>query len=510
MEELLRMTGITKVYDNGILANDRVDLALNRGEIHAIAGENGAGKSTIMKILFGVETPTAGEIIYRGKPVSIPSPKAATKLGIGMVFQHFMLVNELSVYQNVFLGIERANAFGVLDRKGMIERTRELSERYDMQVDPLALCGSLPVGVAQKVEILKVIARGAGLIILDEPTAVLTPQETGQLFEQLRRLRDDGHTIVMITHKLREIKSLCDRVTILRGGKNVAVCNVADVTEQQISELMVGGSVDLKVEKTPAMPGETAVEVERLTVPGPGGRNAVSDVRFRARRGEILCLAGVEGNGQQQIIECLTGLRGDYSGTVRVLGQDIRGRSIRAVRRLGLTHIPEDRMSVGTNQRASIFENLISLDYDRQARFGWMNRAGLRTEAQERMKTFLVKGTLRQPISMLSGGNMQKVVAARELGGDPAVVVADQPTRGVDVGAIEFIHKKLVALRDAGSCILLVSADLSEVFALADRILVFHGGEITAEIRSVADVSEQQLGRYMLGVERMEALPDDQ
>ncbi len=508
MEDLLQMRGITKVYGNGILANDHVDFSLRRGEIHAIAGENGAGKSTVMKILFGVETPTEGEIFWCGQKVSISSPKAATALGIGMVFQHFMLVNELSVYQNVFLGIEKANRFGVLDRRGMIGRTRALSEKYDMQVDPLALCGSLSVGVAQKVEILKVIARGAELIILDEPTAVLTPQETQRLFEQLVRMRADGHTVVMITHKLREIKELCDRVTILRGGRNVAVCNVADVTEQEISELMVGGSVNLRVEKNPATPGKAAAEVTGLTVPGPGGKPAVNGVSFCARRGEILCLAGVEGNGQQQVVECLTGIRSDYGGSIRVVDRDIKGLSVWAIRGLGLTHIPEDRMTVGTDQKASIYENLISVSYGQNSRFGFMARKRLRSRAQEQIKSYLVKGSLDQPVSMLSGGNMQKVVAARELSSNPTVVVADQPTRGVDVGAIEFIHKQLMALRDAGCCILLVSSDLAEVFALSDRILVFHNGDITAQIRDVSGVTEQQLGRYMLGVERMEVLGD--
>lgn len=503
MEELLRMSGITKVFGNGILANDHVDFSLRKGEIHAIAGENGAGKSTLMKILHGAELPTEGQIFWHGKQVSIPSPRAATTLGIGMVYQHFMLVNELPVYQNVYLGIEK-DRFGVLNRKAMLLGTQALAEKYNMQVDPEALCGTLPVGIAQKVEILKVLARGAELIILDEPTAVLTPQETEQLFVQLKRMRDDSHTIVIITHKLREIKELCDRVSVFRSGKNVGVFQVSEVSEQQISEYMVGAGVNLKVQKTPAVPGEVAVSVQHLSVAGRGKKKLVNNVSFSARRGEILCFAGVEGNGQQQVIECLTGLQKGYEGDARVLGTDIGSLSIHDIRALGLTHIPEDRMTTGTDQAASIYDNLISLTYDRNDKAGWMDQNALRQKAETDLESFLVKGTLDMPISMLSGGNMQKVVAARELGGNPIVIVANQPTRGVDVGAIEFLHKKLVALRDAGCSILLVSADLGEVLALADRILVFHDGEIAAEITDVENTTEQQLGRYMLGIERME------
>ncbi len=503
MAELLTMRGITKRYDNGVLANEDASFSLREGEIHAVAGENGAGKSTLMKILFGAEQPTAGTITLRGKEVRIPSPRAATRLGIGMVYQHFMLVDELPVYQNVFLGMEKRTRLGLLDKRAMIAQTRELCARYDMPLDPLALCGRLPVGLRQKVEILKVLARGADIIILDEPTAVLTPQETQQLFVQLRRLRDERHTIVIITHKLKEMKELCDRVTVMRGGRTISVVSAADVTERQLSELMVGGAVRLKADKTAASPGEVAVALENVTVPGEG-KPQLNGVSFQARRGEILCLAGVEGNGQGQAVACLTG-RSAYQGSVKVLGQEIRGRSVRDIRALGLSHIPEDRMTMGANQRASLHENLIAVDFARHTRLGFLRDKELKARTARQLKDFLVKGEARQAISMLSGGNMQKVVVARELSGSPAVVAADQPTRGVDVGAIAFIHEKLVALRDAGCCIILVSADMSEVFSLADRILVFHEGEIAAEITDVANTTEQQLGRYMLGLERKEA-----
>lgn len=502
MSELLCMKGIAKRYGNGVLANEDASFSLREGEIHAIAGENGAGKSTLMKILFGAEQPTEGSIELNGKPVRITSPKVATSLGIGMVYQHFMLVDELPVYLNVFLGVEKRKGL-LLDKQAMINETRALCEKYDMPVDPLALCGDLPVGLRQKVEILKVLARGAKIIILDEPTAVLTPQETEQLFKQLRILRDANHTIVIITHKLKEMKALCDRITIMRQGKTMGVVNVCDVTEQQISELMVGGTVRLKVDKADVAPGEVVAEMKAVTVPG-AGKPKLDNVSLTARAGEILCLAGVEGNGQQQAIECLTGQIA-YQGSVTVLGEEVKGKSIRKIRDLGMAHIPEDRMTMGTDQKASLHENLISVDFDRNTKFGFLKDKALKARSEQQLKRFLVKGERQTPISMLSGGNMQKVVVARELTKGAKLIIANQPTRGVDVGAIAFIHEKLVELRDQGCGIVLVSADMSEVFSLADRIIVFHEGHIAAEITDVASCTEQQLGRYMLGIDRMEA-----
>ena len=502
MSDLLCMKNITKRYGNGVLANEDASFSLREGEIHAIAGENGAGKSTLMKILFGAEQPTSGSIELHGKPVKLSSPKVATSLGIGMVYQHFMLVDELPVYLNVFLGVEKRKGL-LLDKQAMIDATRALCEKYDMPVDPTALCGSLPVGLRQKVEILKVLARGAKIIILDEPTAVLTPQETEQLFKQLRILRDAQHTIVIITHKLKEMKELCDRITIMRQGKTMGVVNVCDVTEQQISELMVGGTVRLKVDKADVAPGEVLAEMKNVTVPGDG-RPKLDNVSLTARAGEILCLAGVEGNGQQQAIECITGQIG-YKGSVKVLGEEVRGKSIRMIRDLGLAHIPEDRMTMGTDQKASLHDNLISVDFDRNCRLGFLKDKALKARSDEQLTKFLVKGEKHTPISMLSGGNMQKVVIARELTKGAKLIIANQPTRGVDVGAIAFIHEKLVELRDQGCGIVLVSADMSEVFSLADRIVVFHEGHVAAEITDVAGCSEQQLGRFMLGIDRMEA-----
>lgn len=503
MNDYIKLVNITKVYPNGVVANDHVNLEIARGEIHAIAGENGAGKSTIMKILYGAEH-ADGEIYIDGQKRDISSPRVANELGIGMVYQHFMLVNEFPAWQNVFFGIEIQNKFGFLQKKEMIERTRKLSEDYDMLIDPLQLCGQMSVSTAQKVEILKVLARGAKIIILDEPTAVLTPQETEQLFKQLRLLKENGFTIIIITHKLKEIKEICDRVTIMRQGKTMGVYKVADVSEADISRLMVGRDVSIKPDKAPASPGDVVLEVKGLTVGGLGGKNAVEDVSFKVHTGEILCFAGVEGNGQREVINAVSGLEKNYTGSIVFRGKNISKMKIRSIRREGMSHIPEDRIKSGCDVSSDIFDNLITLDYDQNSRFGFLKLKELQRRSQKQIEEFQIKGSLKQKMSTLSGGNMQKVIIARELQGEPVLVIANQPTRGVDIGAIESIHKELIAMRDAGKAVLLVSADLNEVFGLADRILVFHEGKVTASIRNVEAIDEFMLGDYMLGVKTME------
>jgi ABC-type uncharacterized transport system ATPase subunit len=504
MADFLQLKGITKVYGNGVVANNQADFSLRRGEIHAIAGENGAGKSTIMKILYGLERMDAGEISLDGEPLAIRSVQDAADHGIGMVQQHFMLVNELPVYENVFLGIEKARN-GILDAQGMREEVRRLGEKYDMPVDPQALCGSLPVGAAQKVEILKVLARGAKILILDEPTAVLTPQETKQLFKQLRLLKEDQCSIIIITHKLKEIKEICDRVTIMRAGKSCGVFDVAGITEADLSRLMVGSDVNLSVEKPPVQPGKVVLEVNHLTIAKKNGAPAARDISFSLREGEILCLAGVEGNGQQETIQAITGLRKADAGEIALLGTPIGKRSVKQIRDLGLAHIPEDRMRTGTNKEASIFDNLIAVRAAGEQKGFFLPIKKWKEWAREQISAYCVKADgIQTRIGQLSGGNMQKVVVAREMETDPKLLICDQPTRGIDVGAIEFIHRKIVAMREAGAAILLLSADLSEVFDLADRILVFHNGEITAHITDVPGTSEEQLGKYMLGIEKMD------
>lgn len=504
MADFLELKDITKIYGNGVVANNHVNFSLRQGEIHAIAGENGAGKSTVMKILYGLEKKDSGEILINGKPVTIKSPQDSAKYGIGMVHQHFMLVKELSVCDNIFLGMEHTK-WGFLRKSDMCEEVLHLSEKYDMPLNPHALCGTLPVGLAQKVEILKVLARGAKILILDEPTAVLTPQETKQLFVQLELLKGDNCSIIIITHKLKEIKEICDRVTIMRGGRDYGVYNVADVTESDISRLMIGKDLNLSLHKKVAKPGDKVLSVKNLIIKKDNGKIAVKGIDFYVRAGEILCFAGVEGNGQSETVQAITGLQKYASGEITLLGEAVIKKSIKEIRDLGLAYIPEDRMKTGLNEHASIYDNLISAVVAKESKYGFLPIKRLKKWAKEQASDYNIKAdSITTPIGALSGGNMQKVVVAREIETNPKLLVCDQPTRGIDVGAIDFIHREIVKLRDEGVAILLISADLSEVFHLADRILVFHDGEITAHITDVEHTSEEQLGKYMLGLEKMD------
>jgi len=497
------MRGITKAYFKCV-ANKNASLSIRKGEIHAVAGENGAGKSTIMKVLYGAEKLDSGSIFVDGKKVEITSPKVANSLGIGMVYQHFMLVNEFSAWENIYFGIEDTNKIGVLKKKEMIEKANELAIKYDMVVDLNEKCGNMSVSTAQKVEILKVLARGANTLILDEPTAVLTPQETEQLFKQLRLLKQSGYTIIIITHKLKEIKELCDRITIMRLGETVGTYNVADVTEEEISELMVGRKIAAELPKGKSNVTDVFLKVNNLSIKGKGDKLAVNNVSFEARQGEILCFAGVEGNGQQEVISAITGSNSNYQGEIFVGNTNIKGLSIKKIRNLGLCHIPEDRMKTGCDIKGSIFDNLISLDYKENSLCGFLKTKELKKRSENEIVKYNIKGTTSTKVGALSGGNMQKVIVARELESNPSLIVADQPTRGVDIGAIEAIHKELIKQRDEGKAIVLVSADLAEVFRLADRILVFHDGIITANIDNPKSIDEMELGKYMLGLKSME------
>ena len=498
----LALVNITKIYPNGVVANDHVNFALRRGEIHAIIGENGAGKSTVMKVLYGLEKKDGGEVLLDGKRLTINSPLDAIAHHIGMVPQHSMLIDEMTVSENIFLGIEQTSS-GLLDAKAMKRETLELGKRYNLQVDPLARCADLSVSQSQKVSILKSLVRGAEILILDEPTAVLAPQETQELFAQLKLLKSDGYSISIITHKLKEIKQLCDRVTIMRAGRNMGVFDVADVSEEQISRLMIGGSIDLDIHKSPAQPAAGVLQVEHLCVARDNGTFAVDDVSFAVRQGEILCFAGVEGNGQRETVRCINGLEKKYQGRIELCGEDIRGMNIKGIRAQGLSVIPEDRLKTGANGAASILDNLSANVIDQHTPWGVIQYRKLRTRAGDLIRRFDIKAeNLSQPLNALSGGNMQKVIVAREISADFALLVADQPTRGVDIGATHFIHRTLVTMRDAGKAILLVSSDINEVLNLADRILVFYKGQITAEISDVKSLGEEQLGRYMLGLEK--------
>lgn len=504
-QPLLKMEGITKVYGNGFVANEDVDFSLKRGEIHALAGENGAGKSTLMKLLFGEESLDFGRIVLEGREVKMDNPMEAIRHGIGMVHQHFMLAPSLTVAENMIMGME-PRRFGFLDAEKAVRMCKEAAKTYGFAIDPGARVESLPVGVKQKVEILKALLRGASILILDEPTAVLTPQETDELFVQLGRLKEKGHTIIFISHKLKEIKELCDRITILRHGKSMGEYQVKDLTEQEISRLMVGRDVVLQVDKEEVRKGECLLSVRDLRVLNEHGRQMVRSVSFTVRRGEILGIAGIEGSGQREIGEVITGLNPEFTGQVLVRGRNVKGMSIRQIRELSLSHIPEDRMTYGVSADSTIRENMISNRfYKKEYNHGgllWEKRIG--EEVDGLIGDYQVRCDDReQPVRMLSGGNIQKVVVARECACQPEIIIVNQPTRGIDVGAIEFVRKRLVGLRDKGAGLLLISADLNEILELSDSLAVLCEGEITAYFPKSSQVTEEELGEYMLGLKHM-------
>lgn len=498
------MDNITKVYPNGMVANKNINFSVKAGEIHALMGENGAGKSTLMKILFGLEAPEEGDIYLKGQKIKIDSPNTAIKSGIGMVHQHFMLVPSLTVAENMVLGIEpKKNGF--IDFDKAIKITEEISHKYNLIVDPRAKVADLPVGIKQKVEILKALLRGAEILILDEPTAVLTPQETKELFTELVTLKDKGHTIIFISHKLKEIKEICDRITILRSGKSVGVYDVKKVSQEDISRLMVGRDVILKVEKGPSKPKETVLKVTNINHVDDTGKDILKDINFSVRKGEILGIAGVEGNGQRELIELITGLQKYHNGEILIDNNDIKNLNIKQIRDLGTSHISEDRMTYGVAGEASIEENIISDRFNSKDfnKSGLMNMGKIHSMVKELISSYKVKcDSPSQPVKMLSGGNIQKVVVAREFSSSPKLIIANQPTRGIDVGATEFIHKKLVELRDNEIGVLLVSADLNEVMELSDSLMVMYGGEIVAYFKDSSSVTEEELGTYMLGINK--------
>ena len=503
-EVLLSMEHITKVYPNGFIANKDVSLSVRQGEIHALSGENGAGKSTLMKILFGEEQAEQGKIFFKGKEIRPENSISAIKMGIGMVHQHFMLVPSLTVAENIVLGMEPGR-FGRFDRRAALRMAQEITEKYKFQINPKERVENLAVGDKQKVEILKALIRGAELLILDEPTAVLTPQETEELFVQMERLREKGHTLIFISHKLREIKQICDRITVLRAGKTVGVANVADLSEAEISRMMVGRDVMLQVTKEKAKPGKTVLQVRDLNLSGrPDGKT----ISFDLRAGEILGIAGVEGNGQKELADYISGMRTYSQGSIRLNGKEIRGLSVRKIRELGLSHISEDRMSYGCSADANVEENLFSTSIYRKkySRGLLLRKKLLDSESDRLIQEYHIKCSEKtEPVRMLSGGNIQKVVVAREFSGDISLILANQPTRGIDVGATEFIRNKLISPRDQRVAVLLISADLNEVLEVSDSILVFSGHGISAYFPDASQVREEVLGEYMLGIRQMDA-----
>jgi simple sugar transport system ATP-binding protein len=499
---VLEMRGITKEFP-GIVANDDVSFELARGEVHALLGENGAGKSTLMNILYGLYKADGGEIRLRGKPVTFASAKDAIVAGIGMVHQHFMLIPVMTVAENIVLGNEPKREGIILDESGAEERVRALSQQFGLAVDPGALVSQITVGQQQRVEILKALYRGADVLILDEPTAVLTPQEAGELFSIIRSLQADGKSIIFISHKLNEVLEIADRITVLRRGKTIETVPREGATQESLAKAMVGREVLLRVDKPPAQPGDQLLEVDDLWVLDDRGIEKVRGVSFNVRAGEIVGIAGVDGNGQTELIDAIAGLRRAHGGTIRVAGKEYRHATPRQMLDVGVGHIPEDRQRRGLVLEFSIAENIALHDYAEppDAKWGWLFPRRLIERARVLIKQFDVRGG--GPLTRaggLSGGNQQKVVAAREIARDPKVLIAAQPTRGLDVGAIEYLHRRLVEERDEGRAILLISLELEEILSLSDRILVLYEGEIVGEHEG--EVSEELIGLEMLGGRR--------
>jgi simple sugar transport system ATP-binding protein len=499
---LLELRGITKRFP-GVLANDDVNFDLRHSEVHALLGENGAGKSTLMNILYGLYTPDEGQILLSGKPIDLGSTRAAIEHGIGMVHQHFMLIPVMTVAENIVLATEPKHAGVLLDYDAARKRVLELSTRYGLTVDPDARIDRITVGQQQRVEILKALYRGAEILILDEPTAVLTPQEAQELFEILRSLKSQGKSIIFISHKLNEVIEIADRITTLRRGVVVDTIDAAGATEEGLARMMVGREVLLRVDKKAAQPTEPLLQVEGLRVIDDRGLETVRDVSFDVRAGEIVGLAGVDANGQSELIDAIAGLRHVRAGRVVVDGREITDASAKESLAAGVGHIPEDRHRRGLVLPFSLTENLALHSYREppNSRSGFLNLRAMVERAKRLLREFDVRGgTPATPASALSGGNQQKVVLAREIDGNPKVLIAAQPTRGLDVGAIEFVHRRLVEQRDAGQAVLLVSLELEEILSLSDRILVIYEGKIVGEFPPTA--TEEELGFAMTGGRR--------
>lgn len=501
---IIEMLNIRKEFP-GIVANDDITLQLKKGEIHALLGENGAGKSTLMSVLFGLYQPEKGEIRKNGEVVKINNPNDANDLGIGMVHQHFKLVEIFSVLENIILGVE-PNKMGFLQKKEARKRVVDLSEKYGLKIDPDALIENISVGMQQRVEILKMLYRENEILIFDEPTAVLTPQEIDELMKIMRNFAAEGKSILFITHKLNEIMAVADRCTVLRKGKYVGTVDIKDTNKEELSKMMVGRDVNFKVEKTDAKPGETVLSVENVCVQSKlGGNDSVKNVSFEVKAGEIVCLAGIDGNGQTEFVQALTGLDKIKSGKVSICGEDMTKASIRARSKAGMSHIPEDRHKHGLILDYSLEDNIVLQRYY-EPEFqnkGFIKRDTIRQYANKIIDQYDVRSG-QGPITIarsMSGGNQQKAIVGREIDKEHKLLVAVQPTRGMDVGAIEYIHKQLVATRDAGKAVLLVSLELDEVMNVSDRILVMYEGEIVGEL-DPKKTTVEELGLYMAGAKR--------
>ena len=504
---VIEMLHITKEFP-GIKANDDITLQLRKGEIHALLGENGAGKSTLMSVLFGLYQPEEGEIRKNGKPVKINDPNDATALGIGMVHQHFKLIDVFTVLDNIILGAEDTK-LSFLQKKAARQKVQELSQRYGLRVDLDAKVEDITVGMQQRTEILKMLYRDNEILIFDEPTAVLTPQEIDELMQIMKNLAAEGKSILFISHKLAEIMAVADRCTVLRKGKYIGTVNTKDTTPAELSAMMVGRNVNFHVEKKPAEPGDVVLEVKNMTMASKVHKNnAVKNVSFQVRRGEIVCIAGIDGNGQTELVYGLTGLEPLVSGELFLCGQDITHTSIRKRSTMGMSHIPEDRHKHGLVLDYSLEDNMVLQRYfepEFTDKAGFLRRKNIRGYAERLIEEYDVRSG-QGPVTIarsMSGGNQQKAIVAREIDKDPELLVAVQPTRGLDVGAIEYIHRQLVAQRDEGKAVLLVSLELDEVMDVPDRILVMYEGEIVGEL-DPKTTTQEELGLYMAGAKRDE------
>lgn len=511
MAYAIEMLGITKKFP-GIKANDNVTLRVEKGQIHALLGENGAGKSTLMSVLFGLYQPEEGIIKVNGEEVKITNPNVANDYGIGMVHQHFKLVENFTVAENIILGMEPKKSFGRIDMKKAIQRVVEISEQYGLKVDPNAKIEDISVGMQQRVEILKMLYRNADILIFDEPTAVLTPQEIRELIKIMKGLIKEGKTIILITHKLKEIKEVADQCSVLRRGKYIGTVNVADTSEEKMAEMMVGREVSFEVEKEEANPTDVVLEIKDLTVKDNRNLEAVKNLSLKVRAGEILCIAGIDGNGQTELIEALTGLRKIEKGTILLNGESIENESTRNRTLKGIGHIPEDRQKYGLVLDFKVEENMVLQTYFKEpfSKKGILNFKEIRAFSDRLIREFDVRsgqGSLSDARGM-SGGNQQKAIIAREIERSPELLIAAQPTRGLDVGAIEYIHNRLVQERDKGRAILLVSLEMEEVLNLSDRIAVIYEGEIVGTVKA-SETNENELGLMMAGSKKGDTISDE-
>jgi simple sugar transport system ATP-binding protein len=501
MAEIIRFDKLSKYYaSTNVQASNEVSFSIEQGEVHAICGENGAGKTTLMRMLFGMETPDSGSLLLDGKPVSFASPSDAISAGIGMVHQHFMIVPSFSVSENIMLGNEQVS-HGFLDKQEERNYVRDLSERYGLPIDPDAIASSLPVGLLQRVEILKMLAKKVRILILDEPTAVLTPGEVGPFLHTLTGLAHDGYTILFISHKLQEVLTVADRITVMRKGQVIGTKPSRGTTMEELAMMMVGRPVVLNIQKGPAHPGSVVLKTHDLTYRNSLGVTKLDHVSLSIRAGEVYGVAGVSGNGQEALVNCLSGLNKPTEGSMELEGQDLTNASVRTRRNHGMAQVPEDRIHVGLNMDASVEENLL-MGFEHREPFslhGILQQREMQENAGRMIKAYAIFGaSAESPVRMLSGGNMQKVVLARELSSKPRLLIVDQPTRGLDVGSIEFVHRMILSQRDQGVAVLLVSVELEEILSLSDRVGVMYAGRLQGELEG-KQITQEAIGMLMVG-----------